>query len=235
MAPVIAGVLTVLGDEDVVALSVRNLLDQGVDMVFAAVGDDAARRALVYFSARRVHLSWQKGPYHKQQAWTDQLARHAAACGAEWIIPFDADEFWYGVGGTLAEVVASVPPAVNVLHAELSHHNTWDDRVVPPESLPKVMYRWQPDAKIGPGNHTVDMPGVVAEPGRVQIRHLQYRSFEHFCDKVRIRNERLAPEGRARGDGVHHLRLEGANESELRAVYEALMARPTVHDPIPAA
>jgi hypothetical protein len=234
MAAMIAGVSTIRGDTDIAPLTIRHMFAQGVDTVWVAVGDQAAWDAVSQIQHPGLHLVEAFERYHRQQHWTDKLAE---ASGAEWIIPFDADEFWIAPQcGTLRAAVEHAPTNPGtVLEARLWHHQSWDEKVVPAERLPKVAYRWQPGCRIGPGNHSVSMdaPEIRVAAG-IEIRHLQYRSFEQFCAKVQTFNKTLLPEARARGDSAHHTRLDGASDAEMRAAWDQLWARQTVHDPIPA-
>lgn len=235
MARVIAAVSTIRGDADIAPLTVRHMFAQGVAAVLVAAGDDTAFECLNALNTPNLYLfNCRDERHHEQQAWTDKLARTAAGTlGADWIIPFDADEFWYApYAKNIRAALEAVPTDEQKLTAKLWHHNDWLRKVIPAEPLPKVAYRWSPDAHIAPGNHDVTLPGGL--PNVLAVRHYQYRSFEQFCAKVRERNRTLAPEGRARGDGVHHTRLENASELELRIAWSDLLARATVHDPIPA-
>lgn len=231
----IAAVSTIRGDADIAPLTVRHMFAQGIDSVWVAIGDDAAMGALEALRDDRLIIQDSRDDtHHHQQFWTDLLAENAATVGdADWIIPFDADEFWYApYAKNIRAALEAVPADEQKLTAKLWHHNDWLRKVIPAEPLPKVAYRWSPDAHIAPGNHDVTLPGGL--PNVLAVRHYQYRSFEQFCAKVRERNRTLAPEGRARGDGVHHTRLENASELELHIAWSDLRARQTVHDPIPA-
>lgn len=235
----VAAVSTIRGDTDVAPLTIRHLLSQGVQQVYVAAGDDSAWQELT-------GPGWQRHPltvldarddeHHHQQSWMDALAKRAHDAGAEWIVPFDADEFWLAADGRLlADLFDAIPFQVDKLYAELFHHHSWNEKVMPPERLPKVAYRWVDSPAIMPGNHEVEFASPFHEErrGLLEVRHWQYRSFEHFCEKVRDRNATLAPYARERGDGAHHTQYEGANEIALLEGWRALEQRFRVYDPIP--
>lgn len=232
----IAGVSTIRGDADIAPSTVRHLFAQGVDRVYIAAGDDEAWDAL--HGIPGVHLSdARRDEFHYQQAWVDYLAHTAALVGATWIVPFDADEFWLGENGhSLRDTLESLGPHVGKAYATLWHHQDWDQKVVPAEQLPKVAFRWAPGARIAPGNHNVEIPSMALldTADVLEIRHLQYRSFEQFREKIEVHNRMLMPEARARGDNAHLRQYDGWDDNALRGAWDRLAGRSTVHDPIPA-
>lgn len=239
MAAVIAAVTMARNEADIIETSTHHLLDQGVDLVIVADhgSTDGTRYILDGLRAHTGCVEWisNDDQMYRQQHWMDLLARMASHRGAEWIVAWDVDEFWSGTTRTISDTIAWLAPDVNVLPAVLWHHQTWDDKVVPAESLSKVAYRWKSGARMAPGNHGVKLPdALVCATSLLEIRHLQYRSFEHFCRKVREQNVTLPPNLRQRGDGAHHTRLDGASDGEMREAWETLCGRETVHDPIPA-
>jgi glycosyltransferase involved in cell wall biosynthesis len=226
----IAAVCTCRNEADIIEASIRHLLAEGVDEVrIADSSTDATPDILRRLHRETGRVAWFEDtePYHQQQAWVDRLAAEAEA---EWIVPFDADEWWLTTTGEpLAKVLGE--SCENKLYAQLWHHLTPDEKYIVPERLPKVAYRWSPEAHIAPGNHDVSLPGGLS--GLLEIRHYQYRGFDHYCRKMRERNATLAPDARARGDGAHVTRLDGATDEQLRVAWDELTAKETVYDPIP--
>jgi hypothetical protein len=225
----IAAVATTRDEEDVIEASIRNLLAQGVGLVLIADASTDGTRAILWRLGRetgRVQWSVDTDRHHEQQEWIDALAATAHDEGAEWIVPFDADEFWFGL-----DLLNALDPAVTVAQATLWNHRDWENKIIPVERLPKVAYRWSPEARIAPGNHDVSLAG--AREMVLEVRHLPYRSEEQFIRKVQERNRTLSPAARERGDGTHHTRLEGLDADELRAAYAEWCSQPTVYDPIP--
>lgn len=237
----VAGVLWVLNEADIIERSIEHHLAQGLDPVYVCVGPSTDGTDEIAHELSRKHaevvVTREYDDHMNQQHWVDTFAAFAGYAGADWIVPFDADEFWLPAPIFAATTVADVLEAMHsasIVTAKLWNHHDWDRKIVPAERLRKVAYRWQPGARIHPGNHGVDllMPlGVFADG--LEVRHLQYRSFEHFCRKVRERNARLGPVERARGDGAHHTRLDDATDDELRIAWDELARRSSVYDPIP--
>lgn len=218
----IAAVTTTLDEADIIEATATCLLNGGVDLILAADSStDGTGDILKRLGAEVTRVDES---VHRQPYWMNRLAREAHDRGAEWIVPWDADEFWLGLDHLkgLTE---------NVAVATLWHHLDFDRKVIPAESLPKVAYRWQPGAVIANGNHDVSIAGSRANV--LEIRHLQYRGFDHFARKVSERVRTLDPVARERGDGAHHTRLDGATDGQLRAAWTELEIRDSVYDPIP--
>lgn len=235
----IAGVITVLNEADIIGFTLRHMLDQGMDKLWIADGPstDGTRDAIrdVRNEAPDQVELWDDNFHdHRQQWWTDKLAGMAMEAGATWAIPFDADEIWHTVSGeTIAEVLSSVPERVQKLSAQLWHYRDMDYRYAQPERLPKVAYRPHSDARVAPGAHNVSLPGdPEGVTGVLEICHLQYRSEEQFVRKVRQRIATQSAESRARGDGAHHLVLEHMTDEELGVEYRRKCAEPVVFDPV---
>lgn len=128
------------------------------------------------------------------------LAQMACEDGADWVIPFDADEVWtgpeyLGVRGVLASSKADVVCAAMYDHlatsaddpAELNpiRRSPWRRR--DPIRLPKVAVRARPDILIGQGNHVAHASApLVAEPGHpLMLHHFSNRTPEQFIRKMR--------------------------------------------------
>jgi glycosyltransferase involved in cell wall biosynthesis len=131
---------------------------------------------------------------------TDTMNRLAAmAPDADWIVPFDADEWWDSAEGRIADVLMG-------LDADATMTRTWD--MVPQPDDPddpnpfsritryrpgslwaqprhgKVAFRPGPGRHIQQGNH--GLAGEVQPPvGPLRLRHIPFRSFEQAKAKVR--------------------------------------------------
>ena len=93
----------VRNEVDIVGEVVRNLRDQGVDHVVVADhgSTDGTRELLEELSTRdpRIHVADDREPVFYQSEKITYLARRAWRAGADWVIPFDGDEYWFAVGG----------------------------------------------------------------------------------------------------------------------------------------
>lgn len=228
-------VVTISKNEvDIIESWVTHMLAEGVDRIYIADGlsGDGTFEKLekLDYKTKKITLMTDMKRHCEQSYWMNLLARHAHDDGHEWIIASDVDEYWYATNGeTVAKALLSTE-ATKVYARSYQHHD-WATRQAEPKRLPKVAFRWQEGAVLAMGNHEVSMPG--GEWGVLDLRELQFRSFEHYCRKVKERLATLDPAERARGNAVHYTRLDGKNDEELRKEWDQMMAIPTVQDPIP--
>lgn len=229
----IAAVATVYNEGDIVGLTVEHLLAWGVDRVFVAHGpstDDTLEVLRSFGSAVRVVDD--PGSVHEQPQRTYELARLAGDEGADWVIPFDADEFIYApYADSIPEAIASVPQEVTKLVISCFGHTTWDDRNAVHWDLPKYAWRTGLPFMCVPGNHNVIMDGNE-QYDVLWLRELKFRSFEHMKRKVQERCATLDPTLRGIAGG-HITRMEHMTEQELREAWDEWQATPTIVDPIP--
>ena len=83
-----------------------------------------ARREILerYERAGRLRLLREPGDDMRQDEWVTRMARLAATeHGADWVINSDADEFWWPRGGSLKDVLATVPARFGVVRGCWRH------------------------------------------------------------------------------------------------------------------
>lgn len=171
------------------------------------------------------------------------LARLAHDMGAEWVVPFDADEAWFLPDARVlagADVIALRP---HVFVPQPRHDDNHirnplrriEHRQPYPEPHPKVMFRSRPDVVIDMGNHGVTYPGphrLVAGGGAV--RHYQYRSPGQVARKVNqgtAAYDALPPA--MRRFGSHWRELAALSWADLQDWWEWYTTQPLVKDPWP--
>ena len=149
---------------------------------------------------------------YEQRAVMTLASRFATECGANWIIPFDADEVWWPTrGGTIAELLESsttdkipaphydfLPPS-NPL--PLFSPETFQLRRIQPNPMPKTAFRAHPKAIVLMGNHWVQRPGSNGD-GLV-IAHYPYRTKEQLRKKVKEGAMAIDALGKSKGLGTH--------------------------------
>lgn len=204
--------LLVRDEEDILAANLAFHAHQGVDFFIITDNNsvdatpEIARR---YQAAGKAHVLHETGDDYSQARWVTRMARLAAAdFGADWIINSDADEFWWPKSGTLHEVFAALPEAVNALEAKRVNFPPAAGREEPemvfwrrmrtrevvsrnPHGLPlppKLAHRGRADVSVLQGNHAVVFDGAsiqksVSEP--LIILHFPMRSYRQFENKIR--------------------------------------------------
>lgn len=212
-APLIAAV-SMVKDEPIIERTIRHLLAEGIGLVL--VGDNStdttadilAQLAFEHSGVVEVRAVDQgPPPDYPQSAVMTALAAEAGDRGAQWIVPFDADEIWYSAARThtLADTLANQDPTIGVLVAAVWEHvpQPADPVHTPADPFRSMVHRrpelwaWQKvafrahrDVTVWRGSH-----GVTPEPGRriegeVAIRHFPYRTPEQAAAKL-DRTEKL--------------------------------------------
>lgn len=190
--------ITVVRDEaDVLGLTMRHLLDQGVDHILVADNGskDGTRELLAELARRdpRVTVVDDATRAHHQSEKMTWLAHLAWRAGASWLVPFDADEFWFADGMGLAEFLRSQDREVSIVHADFHHMvpsspaadlRTAEFILDATPSFPgKVAVRTHPLLEIWPGNHSASRVG--GQVRGLHIAHAQYRTPAQVARKVR--------------------------------------------------
>lgn len=235
----IAGVCTSYNEADIIAKTVGHLLAEGVDhLYFADASTDETPEilaGLAELAPGQLTVIRDDEHYHFQPKWINMLASHAAYEGHDWILPFDADEFWYPTDGTsIKAALDRLSPDVRLLHVRAYQQVDWDHREIEYRSMGKVAFRYEPSSWVANGNHTVYLPsGGPAHEDVLDLREWQFRSFEHLARKCHERVARLDPT-LPYTEGTHQRVLAVLTDDELRGEWERMQAVPAVYDPIPS-
>lgn len=197
----VAAVAMVKDEADIIATTVGWMTRQ-VDLVIVADNrsTDGTRDILEALGSVQVIDDPEVG-YYQSQKMTN-LARRAMEQGADWVVPFDADEMHLACNGMrLADVLADVPDNVLVVEAPLFDHvatGTDDQHLADPVErltwrraaqapLRKVACRARPDLVIHQGNHSCHYDQERYVPhvsGVTEVRHFPYRSPEQMVRKA---------------------------------------------------
>lgn len=190
--------VSVVRDEaDVIEYTVRHLLNQGIDHVLVADNRSTDETPDILRElgreTGRVHLAQDKHVAHIQSQKITYLSHAAWKHGAEWIIPFDADEFWFARRQSVGAYLRGLN-GVGIVHASFFHMVPVDGPVQDLKSaefvldsrpsIPgKVAARAHPLLYVGPGNHYAARIG--GETDGLAIAHAQYRGPEQVARKLR--------------------------------------------------
>lgn len=103
------GFCIVRDDPEIIGLSVRHHLRTGVDHVLLVDNgsSDETREIVEELGREKGVTSWRDESDWQQAAISTELAREAFRLGADWVVPFDADEFWVASGPGLRQLLSS--------------------------------------------------------------------------------------------------------------------------------
>lgn len=150
--------LSMVRDEvDVVRVNVLHHLSLGLDRLIvvdngSTDGTDGVLRQLSREDSR---VSWSRdeGPYFQGKI-TTRLAREALRDGADWILPFDADEFWYAPGGDFRGVLTE--SSAGALQAQVVNFiQRRSQRASSPDALLRMTRR--APSPVGPPKHAQNL------------------------------------------------------------------------------
>jgi len=194
------GISMVKNEADIILPTVLNMLNQ-VDHVIVAdnLSTDSTRKKLETIESDRLTIIDDLDPAYYQSKKMTALAMLAMEEDASWVVPFDADEFWYSSFGSIADILRETVPEIAVVSATLYDHvptavDPVDDnpitrigwRRVTPGPLPKVACRAKPSLVIEQGNHDATYDGikVAKREGAIVIRHYPYRTAAQMAGKA---------------------------------------------------
>lgn len=210
-------------EADVVDAQIAFHLHAGVDFVVATDNrsEDGTTEILErYARAGYLHLIREEGDDMRQDEWVTSMARLAATdFDADWVVNADADEFWWPRGGSLKDVLATVPERYGVIRGCWRHFlptpedgGFFAERMVARLGTPafpgdkttifhahqKVAHRADADVTIEAGNHNVF--SARSDPIRawhpIEVLHFSFRSvrqLEHKGQGGWLRNADYEP------------------------------------------
>lgn len=144
-----------------------------------------------------VQITFDRETAYTQSEKMTQLGHKAASRGATWILPFDADELWYGVEGTIKDAISRADKlGLQYLQAAYWNHRvTTEDTPGNPfvgmgyresdyTGFYKVAYKYNNYIKVSNGNHFITPTDIVPDRTTIVMRHFPIRSEEQFIKKI---------------------------------------------------
>ena len=244
--------LLVRDERDVIEQHLDFHLAAGVDTVIVTDNGstDGTMDVLEEYARRgTVQLLHEPPGAFRQREWVTRMARLAATeHGADWVINSDADEFWWPRGGTLAEVLASIPRRYGLVQSFVRHFvpvtddgGPFAERMVmrlaaqapvndprsPWRPFRKVVHRAHPSAEIVEGSHSVGGTDLTTMRGwyPLEVLHFPIRTAAQLERKGRMWGSAVdkfyAAEEVAVGPGAayHALAHQDAEHGRSAAVF----------------
>ena len=189
-------------EEDILEHTIRHMASQ-VDQIIVADNLSTDRTpAILSELAERfpVHVIVDDDPAFRQSEKMTALAQTAGeSWGADWVVPFDADEIWSWSDGTIVDCLNAQPSTVDAVIANVFDHIatgadsddpdpvnriTWRNRKK--HLMTDVACRWKPDLMIAAGNHCAYYKRAPVYSGDLlNVRHFSRRSAEQMIRYVR--------------------------------------------------
>ncbi|MFW0155495.1 glycosyltransferase family 2 protein [Rothia sp. P6271] len=222
-------VAMVKNEQDVIVDSIEHLYAQGINQILVVdnLSTDSTYELLQELSQRYpLIVGRDHEPAYYQSAKMTVLSDLALAHGAQWVVPFDADEFWYGTDGTLAEVLQRCAHSSGIMQASIHNQfpqpdGTW---LIDTQAHHDVKVAFKPTkySVVQMGNHAVLRPGVP-ETKKLMIVHRPWRSLEQFTRKIRQGARSLELTNLPQELGYHWRVLGESSDAELEELWNKLV------------
>lgn len=231
----VIGICMAKDEADIIRTTVEHMLSEVDHVIVSDNGSTDGTREILETLPITVIDDPEVG-YFQSRKMTD-LARVARNHGADWVVPFDADEIWYSPFGTIKDILSELAPQWLVASAALYDHvssSEDDESLAPvqrigwrrsyPGELHKVACRYRDDLVIQQGNHGAYYDGGgTQQDGWLVIRHFPYRSADQFVKKVRNGAAAYAATDLSEESGAHWRQygriLEEYGEEALKEVF----------------
>lgn len=225
-------VTMVKNEADIIVPVVEHLFRQGVDGVLVAdnLSSDETPALLARLAEQYpVHVAVDREEAFVQDVKMTFLSHWARRAGADWIIPFDADEFWFAPGSTLADYLRDC--GADVVSAAM--HNLFPVAGIgfgqgpwrletSPHELQKVAFRSHRHALLRNGNHSVLRPGSASTG--LRIAHVPWRSYEHFRRRGQEGSQALSLAGLDPSTGTQWRTVASYRDEQAREVWARILA-----------
>lgn len=232
----ILAAISMMRDEADVALWVASHMAEECDIVLVADHRSTDGTCEILEAIPGVEVRDTHTDRYDQAGVMMRLVNEATERGADWIIPFDADEWWYarGPGMTLRDALETIEDVqTRAVTRELvpqpndpkngnpffrpQYFRPW--RSTMPENR-KIAFRPGEDRLLMQGNHGL-LNYPVPPEGPLRIRHLPYRSFDHAVRKLRRGKEVLEASDLPTAWGWHWRKWGGLTDEGLKEWWKA--------------
>lgn len=247
------GICMVRDADDIIGPVVQHMMGQ-VDHVIVAdnLSVDGTRHILDSFNGN-ITVVEDNDPAYKQSEKMTRLAMVARKAGADFVVPFDADEWWSAREGTLKDVIEGADADINVawVYDYIPTGVDWDTIANPIQRirwrrknrtpLHKVACRTSKTLTIHMGNHNASYKNDASysDCGEIIVRHFPIRSAQQMINKSRTGAKALALTDLSYESGQHWRDWNRLTDDELREVWKKYWFEPDpynnpdlIYDPV---
>lgn len=158
-----------------------------------------------------------------------------------WVIPMDADCFWWPKEGTVRETLERISGEYNAIQVpqqsfvpNLDESGKWYERMAYrdryPHTLlkhpmpPREAFKATTEAAVAPGHHSVDFPGKNLFKPDIECFHYSHVSYEQFMLKIAIKGPLCETNPKWLGSDYRMLRIwyNRYKTGDLRQIYESI-------------
>ena len=232
-------------EEDIVGHTVQHLLAQGVNKIICYDNMSTDRTPQILAGNPQIQVFPDREFAYNQAEKMNRLAINAYQDGADWILPFDADEMICPpIGHTLHSYFNSLTSDIGVIRIQgwdflprdcrSSHPNPYyqfEYRREAPQPYPKIAFRATPTPDLHMGNHGINnIPGETVDG--LTLRHIQYRTVTQMAAKLRNGKAVYDATNFDQGQGAHWRTGGTLTDQEMADKWSELCEEPAVHDPL---
>lgn len=226
----LVAITMVKNESDIIGSTVSHLLNQGVDHVIVAdnLSSDNTLEVLQKLSeSGQVSIAIDSEPAYHQAEKMGNLAQAAMSHGARWIVPFDADEYWFAEEQSLRSFFKASRGEVfhAMVHNAFPNSNKEDSQLwvsQKTEFQPKTAFKTFPLAGPTMGNHWAFRPGNN-ETG-LHIVHYPWRSLEQLRSKSSTGSLALRLASADEKFGTQWTNLADVSEERVIQVWESIIS-----------
>jgi glycosyltransferase involved in cell wall biosynthesis len=222
----------VKNEVDIIEASIRHCFDQGIDAVLVADnGSTDGTRELIRQLSESLPIILIDDPIlaYEQDAKMTALANGARRLGAKWIVPFDADEFWYAETTSLGDRLRSERNAV-VVYGDLYNSFPVSRESVNAKTqmamsdtvaVKKVAFRAHRFASLCMGSNEV-YRGAPRSQG-IHVLHIPWRSKSQMSRKLSQGKLAVLESRNKDWAGGHWVRYGDSAPNEIEKIWESLI------------
>jgi hypothetical protein len=222
--PLLVVTMMVRNEEDILEECLQHHREQGVEHFIVTENASIDNTRKILASQTDVTIIDEPSHTYEQGKWHSRMAEVAFKMGAKWIVPTDADEFWYGLPNLLL-----VPEKYGIVLSDRLYEHPPTDAIAKPfrrsqmpyfDKSPRNFGLWGqgrfcfrpfPGAVVGMGVHCIEN----YKENNIEIcmlaslwqHHYPIRGYEHYEQKVKITVDALEAGNHHKGFG-EHMRIE---------------------------